>query len=73
MKTVMVHINDESKFPLFVGFLKELRFIEIEECASPIVRNKKMTCLPKSVLNPVRVKEFKMFNKEDLHDRKSIY
>jgi hypothetical protein len=32
MKTVMVHINDDSKFQLFVNFLKEIRFVQIEEC-----------------------------------------
>ncbi len=31
MKTVMVHINDDSKFQLFLNFLKEIRFVQIEE------------------------------------------
>ncbi len=73
MKTVMVHINDDSKFQLFVSFLREIRFVQIEETASPVSKTKKMTELPQSVLHPVRVKQFRMYSREELHDRKSLY
>lgn len=70
MKTVMVHITDDSKFQLFVSFLREIKFVQIEETASPV---KKMTELPQSVLHPVKVKQFRMYSREELHDRKSLY
>ncbi len=72
MKTVLVHISDDSKFQLFVNFLQEITFVQIE--ASPPVRKiKKMTELPQSVLHPVRVNQFRMYNREELHDRTSLY
>lgn len=55
----MVHINDDSKFQLFVNFLKEIKFVQIEETTPPEGAIKKMTELPQSVLHPVKVKEFK--------------
>lgn len=67
MKTVMVHIHDDSKFQLFVNFLKEINFVQIEEISSSAA--KKMTELPKSMLNPQRVKKLKMFSRDELHDR----
>ncbi len=73
MKTVMVHINDDSKVQLFVSFLREIRFIQIEECEFPVCKIKKMTSLPQSVLHPVRVKQFRMFSRDELHDRKNFY
>jgi hypothetical protein len=73
MKTVMVHISDDSKFQLFVSFLREIRFVQIEETASHVSKTKKMTELPQSVLHPVRVKQFRMYSREELHDRTSLY
>ncbi len=73
MKTVMLHINDDSKFQLLVNFLKEIQFIQIEEYVSPVSRIKKMTSLPKSVLHPVRVKDFRIYSRDELHDRKNFY
>ncbi len=73
MKTVMVHINDDSKYQLFVSFLREIKYVRIEEMESPVGKTKKMTEVPRSVLHPVKVKHFRMYSREELHDRKSLY
>ena len=73
MKTIMVHINDDSKFQVFVSFLKEISFVQIEETPSPVSKTKKMMDLPKSVMHPVRVKDFRIYSRDELHDRKNFY
>lgn len=73
MKTVTVHINDDSKLQLFMSFLREIRFVQIEESAFLVSKPKKMTELPQSVLHPVRVKHFRMHSRDELHDRKNFY
>jgi len=73
MRTVTVHINDDSKFQLFVSFLKEIRFVRVEEVTSPVSKIKKMTGLPRSVLHPVRAERFRMYSRDELYDRKNFY
>jgi hypothetical protein len=73
MKTVLVHINDDSKFQLFVDFLREIKFVQIEETASLVRTTKRMTALPQSVLHPVKVNQFRIYGREELHDRTSLY
>ena len=69
MKKLLIHVKDDSKYSLFVNFLKEIRGIQIETEDYFSVPNKKMTSLPQSILNPIKVKQFKMFNREELHVR----
>jgi hypothetical protein len=73
MKTILVHINDDSKFQLFVNFLQEIRFVQIEETTPPVKKIKRMTELPQSILHPVKVNQFRMYRREELHDRTSLY
>jgi hypothetical protein len=73
MKTLMLHISDDSKVQLFMNFMREIRFVRIEEIEQPVSKTKKMTELPQSVLNPVRVKQFRMYSRDELYDRKSVY
>jgi len=73
MKTVKIHITDDSKFQIVVSFLKEIQFIQIEESVLPDSKIKKMKSLPQSVLHPIRAKRFRMFSRDELHDRKSVY
>lgn len=69
MRTVMVHVNDDSKLQIILSFLKEIEFLQAEEFVSPVRRIKRMTSLPHSVLHPVRVEEFRMFSRDELHER----
>jgi hypothetical protein len=69
MKKVLIYVKDDSKYSLFVNFLKEIRGIQIETEDHFSVPMKKMTSLPQSIFNPVKVKQFKMFNREELHVR----
>ncbi len=73
MKTVLVHIHDDSKVQLFVDFLREIRFVQIEETASPVRTTKRMTALPQSVLHPIKVDQFRIYCREELHDITSLY
>ena len=73
MKTVVLSINDDSKFHLLVSFLREIRFVRIEDEPAPVGKIRKMSRLPPSVLHPVKAENFRMFGREELHDRQSFH
>lgn len=73
MRTIAITINDDSKFHLLVDFLREIRFVQIEDEVSSISKIKKMDRLPESVLYPVKAKKFRMFNREELYDRQNLH
>jgi len=73
MKTVVLSINDDSKFHLLVSFLREIRFVKIEDEISPVSKIRIMSRLPQSVLHPVKAINFRMFSRDELHDRQSVH
>lgn len=73
MKTVVLTVNDDSKVHLLVSFLREIRFVRIEDEMSSVSKIKKMSSLPQSVLHPVTAENFKIFSRDELHDRQSFH
>ena len=73
MKQVVLSINDDSKFHLLVSFLREIRFVRIEDEAVPVGKIRKMSRLPRSVLHPVKAENFRMFSRDELYDRQIFH
>ncbi|VFM95414.1 MAG: hypothetical protein BECKG1743D_GA0114223_100768 [Candidatus Kentron sp. G] len=73
MKTVVLTVNDDSKFHLLANFLQEVRFIEMEAEIACDGEIKKIGKLPRSVLHPVKAENFGTFSRDDLHDRQSFH
>ena len=73
MKTVLLTINDDSKFHLLVSFLREIWFVRIEDEPAPVGKIRKMSRLPQSVLHPVKAENFRMFGRDELYDRQSFH
>lgn len=73
MKTIVIIVSDDTKFNLLVSFLREIQFINIDNEISPVSESKKMSKLPQSVLHPVKAKNFRMFSRDELHDRQSFF
>nr|VFJ59697.1 MAG: hypothetical protein BECKFW1821A_GA0114235_109314 [Candidatus Kentron sp. FW] len=69
MRTVVLNIDDDAKFHLLVSLLRELPFVAIEDRNPSAGKNKKLGKLPASMLHPVTAENFRMFGKDELHDR----
>nr|VFJ54737.1 MAG: hypothetical protein BECKDK2373B_GA0170837_104818 [Candidatus Kentron sp. DK] len=69
MKTLVLNVFDDSKLHLLIGLLRELRFVEIQDQASLPVKTKKFGKLPASVRHSVTAESFRMFSRDELHDR----
>ena len=68
MKQLILNIKDDSKLDVFVKFLKEINFIEVEGVQSSD-NIKVWGDIPYSMLNPIKVENFKMYSREELYDR----
>lgn len=66
MKTIVLNVIDDSKFNLLINFLQEFKFVWVVDEKPSI---KKMEQIPNSILNPISVNNFKMFSRDELHDR----
>lgn len=66
MKTIVLSIEDDSKFHLLVSFLQEIRFVKIENEIFPINKIKNMNSLPHLILHPIKVENCRMFSNQKL-------
>jgi len=69
MKTLVLNVHDDSKLHLLAGLVRELQFVEIQDQASLPAKTKKFGKLPASVRHPVTAENFRMFSRDELHDR----
>ncbi len=66
MKTIVLSIEDDSKFHLLVSFLQEIRFVKIENEIFPINKIKRINRLSHSILHPIKVENCIMFSNQKL-------
>ncbi len=73
MKTLRIDVLDDSKFQLMLDFLQEIRFIRIESPSPASAHGlKTMQTLPPSLLQPHTAHTFRIFSREELHERKPV-
>ncbi len=73
MKRIVIRINDESKYHLLTSLLEEIPFVKIEDAGVSKEDAKRMTELPKSILNPIKINNFRKFSRDELHERKTLH
>jgi hypothetical protein len=69
MKKVMLNIVDDLKAEIVIQFLQEMRCLYIEDQEPDFRKVKKLHKIPQSILHPRTSKTFRMFCKEELHER----
>jgi hypothetical protein len=62
MKTIQLHIRDETKTDLVIRFLQEIRWLQVEEHETDGSQVKTMQHLPQSILHPRLTKNFSQIN-----------
>lgn len=73
MKTIQLHIRDETKTDLVIQFLQEIRWLQVERPETDVNRIKTMRRLPQSILDPHRAKNFHKFTRDELHERENLH
>lgn len=69
MKKVMLDILDDSKVDIVIQFLQEMSCLHIEDQDFDFRKVKKMSKIPQSALHPLTSKTFRLFSREELHER----
>ncbi|MGD8399495.1 MAG: hypothetical protein PVH64_00950 [Bacillota bacterium] len=68
MKQLILNIKDDSKFDILMKFLREINFVEVQN--EDVDKDLKVWGeLPESMLNPIKVDNFKMFGRDELYER----
>jgi hypothetical protein len=73
MKTIQLHIRDETKTDLVIQFLQEIRWLQVEQHETDMGQVKTMQHLPQSILHPRMAKSFRKLSREELHERRNLH
>jgi hypothetical protein len=73
MKTIQLHIRDETKTDLVIQFLQEIRWLHVEQPEPEENHVKTMHHLPESVLSPRRARNFRILTRDELHERENLH
>ncbi len=62
-----INIKNESKAKLFIKFLKEIPYVEIENSSKSEMANRKMK-LPAEFFKPIKVDNYLNLNREEIYE-----